>query len=166
VPDVFWEVQPIEDASFIFPGGATGEAEFLAEAQARLPGFKNDQVIAAMRSTSNDEFVVWERDRYCPRCGHHLPEFQSLSHAQRVELRRIIDSSGSISAIKRLREISGCDLETAKLWVHHRGIAGQGHAPLVPCPYCGEPLRSGEAKQCRFCKRDWHDPQYIRHLGE
>ena len=30
-----------------------------------------------------------------------------------------------------------------------------------PCPYCGEPLRSSKARQCRFCKMDWHDSQNI-----
>lgn len=27
-----------------------------------------------------------------------------------------------------------------------------------PCPYCGEPLRTAFAKQCRHCGTDWHDP--------
>ena len=30
-----------------------------------------------------------------------------------------------------------------------------------PCPYCGEPLRTSIAKQCRFCKMDWHDPANV-----
>jgi hypothetical protein len=29
--------------------------------------------------------------------------------------------------------------------------------PPIPCPFCGKFLRTGLAKQCRFCKRDWHD---------
>jgi hypothetical protein len=28
-----------------------------------------------------------------------------------------------------------------------------------PCPYCGEPLRTKFAKQCRHCGMDWHDPE-------
>lgn len=27
----------------------------------------------------------------------------------------------------------------------------------APCPFCGQPLRTPAAKQCRFCRRDWHD---------
>ena len=27
-----------------------------------------------------------------------------------------------------------------------------------PCPYCGQPLRTAFAKQCRHCGTDWHDP--------
>jgi hypothetical protein len=32
---------------------------------------------------------------------------------------------------------------------------------ITPCPYCGEPLRTAAAKQCRHCKMDWHDPERI-----
>jgi len=35
-----------------------------------------------------------------------------------------------------------------------------------PCPYCGEPLRTSIARQCRFCKMDWHDPQAVYRRGE
>ncbi len=31
----------------------------------------------------------------------------------------------------------------------------------APCPYCGQPLRTSSAKQCRFCRRDWHDPDNV-----
>jgi hypothetical protein len=30
-----------------------------------------------------------------------------------------------------------------------------------PCPYCGEPLRTAFAKQCRHCGADWHDPANV-----
>lgn len=29
------------------------------------------------------------------------------------------------------------------------------------CPYCGKELRTPKAKQCRFCKMDWHDPENV-----
>lgn len=28
----------------------------------------------------------------------------------------------------------------------------------APCPYCGRRLRTRQAKQCRHCGQDWHDP--------
>lgn len=31
----------------------------------------------------------------------------------------------------------------------------------VPCPYCGELLRTATAKQCRTCGMDWHDPANV-----
>lgn len=33
--------------------------------------------------------------------------------------------------------------------------------PGPPCPYCGQPLRTARAKQCRACGTDWHDPSNI-----
>jgi hypothetical protein len=35
----------------------------------------------------------------------------------------------------------------------------------VPCPYCGAPLRTSAARQCRKCLRDWHDPDNVVSLG-
>lgn len=39
-------------------------------------------------------------------------------------------------------------------------MAGPLYEPL-PCPYCGEPLRTAVARQCRFCGSDWHDPDHV-----
>jgi hypothetical protein len=36
----------------------------------------------------------------------------------------------------------------------------------TPCPHCGEPLVTPRAKQCRYCRMDWHDPDHPRKLGE
>ncbi len=35
----------------------------------------------------------------------------------------------------------------------------------TPCPFCGRPLVTPRARQCRFCKMDWHDPSNPRKLG-
>jgi len=60
LPDVFWELHAGgDDPAIIFPGGATGENELLAELQRRLPGFDNDQMIAAMGSADNAYFPLW-----------------------------------------------------------------------------------------------------------
>lgn len=59
-PDVFWFLHESADTpSAVFPGGATGETELLAELQKRLSRFDNEQLIQAMASTSNALFVVW-----------------------------------------------------------------------------------------------------------
>lgn len=35
----------------------------------------------------------------------------------------------------------------------------------APCPFCGSPLRTQSAKQCRYCMRDWHEPNQIVSLA-
>jgi hypothetical protein len=30
-----------------------------------------------------------------------------------------------------------------------------------PCPYCGQPLPTAQAKQCGQCGADWHDPANV-----
>ena len=36
-----------------------------------------------------------------------------------------------------------------------------GRRPTPPCPYCGEPLVTAKAKQCRHCFADFHDPAHV-----
>lgn len=38
---------------------------------------------------------------------------------------------------------------------------GRDSEPGPPCPYCGEPLAAADARQCRFCGTDWHDPEHV-----
>ena len=44
----------------IIPGGATGEKEMLGKIQ-ELPDFNNAEVIKAMGSTDNAEFLLWKK---------------------------------------------------------------------------------------------------------
>jgi hypothetical protein len=60
LPDVFWGIHSGgEEPTVVFPGGASGESELLAELQRRLRGFSNDDVVAAMSCTSNAYFQLW-----------------------------------------------------------------------------------------------------------
>lgn len=53
----------------------------------------------------------------------------------------------------------GLELGWAKLWVTHDERPELDQKATAPCPYCGKPLRTPAAKQCRFRGRDWHDQQ-------
>jgi hypothetical protein len=104
------------------------------------------------------------RGERCMHCGAIIPDFVELTPEQARTIRDLI-SQGPIKAIKALREQTGCSLSWAKLWVEHRGNAQDEFFNTGPCPYCGRPLRSAEAKQCRHCHRDWHDPKNVKTLG-
>ncbi len=46
-----------------------------------------------------------------------------------------------------------------------RGAAEQRQSAPIPCPHCGEPLRTPLAKQCLSCGMDWHDPANVVRRG-
>jgi hypothetical protein len=60
VSDVFWAFHVRDEKPLVVTHEAHGTPELLKELQRRLPGFNNDQVIAAMQSVENAEFVVWQ----------------------------------------------------------------------------------------------------------
>jgi hypothetical protein len=78
-----------------------------------------------------------------------VPEFEDLTEEMADEIRASI-LHGSIGAIKRLREVTGCSLGWANLWVSHGGRPQDEFFGTGPCPYCGRPLRSPAARQCGF----------------
>lgn len=60
--DLFWLLYADDkEPAAMFPGGASGESELLSAMQQRLAGFDNEQLIAAMGSTQNQAFTVWQR---------------------------------------------------------------------------------------------------------
>ena len=62
VPDVFWLLLCKDMKSgCVIPQGATGEEQLLDELQKRLPAFDNQAMIAAMTSTENQRFLIWQR---------------------------------------------------------------------------------------------------------
>ena len=99
---------------------------------------------------------------------------------------RLAESQGCIAAETPICTVTypeHAKLQQAKLWEQQaekcRHLEGQTPkrepSPFVgpifnppkpaPCPYCGAPLRTAIARQCRFCKMDWHDPQNIHRRG-
>ena len=105
-----------------------------------------------------------ERGELCHACGLRIPRFADLTDAQLARIHSLIPDS-KIMAVRELIEATGCQLPWANLWVVHAGRPGCATEPPAPCPYCGEPLRTPRAKQCRHCKRDWHDLNNLKRLG-
>lgn len=59
LPDVFW-ILVGEKGGCLFPQGAIGEMELLAEIQ-KLPGFDNNAVIESATCTDNRKFLCWTK---------------------------------------------------------------------------------------------------------
>jgi len=104
-----------------------------------------------------------ERGPLCEHCKIHIPQFADLSEADERRIRSLrLDRP--ITAMAELRSATGCSILWAKLWVQHGGRPCPS-GEEIPCPYCGKQLRTSLSKQCRFCLRDWHDPEHLRILG-
>ena len=115
--------------------------------------YTREEVIAA-RGTAPT------RGLWCKKCSVWIPQFADLSEDDERRVRR---ASGRSLAALELVAATGCDLSWAKVWINHWGRPDVFYNTL--CPYCGEEVRSSEAKQCRHCKRDWHDPDNVVILG-
>lgn len=98
-----------------------------------------------------------QRGILCPKCGLLVPQFADLKDEDRARIRLLILSQQPAMAMPELRAATGCSLPWAKIWVQHSGKPEWDWGTTAPCPYCGEPLRTPTAKQCRHCRMDWHD---------
>lgn len=101
------------------------------------------------------------RGPICPKCGLVIPDFADLTSADEIRLRKLISEGRWIMAMQELRSLTMCPISWAKIWVLHGGRPGT----TAPCPYCGKPLVTALAKQCKHCNMDWHDPENPKRLG-
>ena len=108
-----------------------------------------------------------ERGETCPHCNIRIPQFADISERDMARVRELMRQDRTPMAIQELRAATKAPLAFAHLWVAHRGLPlpPEGADP-TPCPYCGKTLRTALARQCRHCKRDWHDPDNVTHLGD
>jgi hypothetical protein len=106
-----------------------------------------------------------ERGLLCHHCGHRIPQFKEWPESDERRVRQLIREGRQLMAISELRASAGCPLLWASLWVVHDGRAQPSEKESAPCPFCGMPLRTSLAKQCRHCRRDWHDPDKLGWLN-
>jgi hypothetical protein len=105
---------------------------------------------------------------FCPACETYIPYAFGMTQEVETILRAQLSNGKRIEVINTLRQQVGFPLSWTKIWVlHPNGPEPAPPAPpATPYPYCGKPLRTAQAKQCRFCRRDWHDPNNLRFLQE
>jgi hypothetical protein len=106
-----------------------------------------------------------DRGPICDHCKTRIPQFSDLSEQDEMRVRQLIRDGRPVMAIEELRVATGCSIQWAKIWVTHRGSPRPSEEDTAPCPYCGKPLRTSMARQCRFRRRDWHDPNNPGWLG-
>jgi hypothetical protein len=94
-----------------------------------------------------------------------MSEEKPISPEAETELRTLVLAGQTIQAIKRYRELAGCGLAEAHAWVEGLRFEHFPRRPTVPCPYCGESLRTDVARQCVSCGMDWHNPDHVVKLG-
>lgn len=105
-----------------------------------------------------------DRGDPCPHCGLRIPQFADVSEDDMIRIRELMRQGRMLMAIQELRAATQAPMAFAQLWVEHRGRLLPPEGP-ASCPHCGKPLRTGLAKQCRYCKRDWHDPDNMTYLA-
>ena len=98
-----------------------------------------------------------DRGPLCHHCGLRIPQFADLASSDERRVRAAIHNGSPTVAAAELKAATGCSWRWAQLWVLHKGRPLPAPA-TSPCPFCSRPLRTSLAKQCRFCRRDWHDP--------
>jgi hypothetical protein len=97
-----------------------------------------------------------ERGLLCHKCKNIIPQFEDFSEQDKARVLKLIREGRKLMAIEELKVATGCSLLWAKIWVSHAGNPNPKENGTTPCPYCGKPLRTSLAKQCRYCLKDWH----------
>jgi hypothetical protein len=111
------------------------------------------------------EDITPTKGEFCPVCKTYIPYVLGMTPEVAAQIR--VHLSGEQSSVARyaLRKLFGFPLGWVKIWwIHRDGL--HEPPPETPCPYCSLPLRTPYAKQCRHCRKDWHDLNNIKFLGD
>ena len=86
----------------------------------------------------------------CAKCGKYIAPIPGAMSKHDEQTLALIRNGLTVSAIKLLRDNTGCNLSAAKEMVEH--MYGLPQRPLGPlCASCGVPLRTPRAKLCTHC---------------
>lgn len=116
---------------------------------------------------NNGYSLVEARDNFDRNLSMYPPAQDTRIGGPDTQRERVIKGE-IISAFERMMDDPSPEELTA-LWLSvyeneqalYQELKRRISGPLfeaTPCPYCGATLRTRNAKQCRKCLRDWHDP--------
>jgi len=129
-------------------------------ADRRLPSRRWRLALHNLRFGSGDEILEWRgltADR--PFQQLYLSMFRELMGFGRLRI-----------VTRQFLRVGEHEPTRARFLVRSRSNGGEMwlYADLIyrlvarrsdePCPFCGEPLRTPRARQCGYCRMDWHDP--------
>jgi hypothetical protein len=81
----------------------------------------------------------------------------------------LISAHEPVAAMRRMEGATRLPPDHCQVWVLERVELEKWYQdlwlPPVPCPYCGELLKTPRAQQCLSCGMDWHDLVNVVRLG-
>ena len=80
-----------------------------------------------------------------------------ISERLASELGAMLREGRDRQVIERLHREAGLTFRQATEWIRRYRVRSL-YDPPMPCPYCGEPLRTNRRNNAFLCGRDWHAP--------
>lgn len=79
----------------------------------------------------------------------------TIDNEMEAELGAMLRAGHERQVIEKLHKEAGLNFRQATTWIKYYWRRSLIDPPL-PCPHCGELLRTNKAQQCFSCGKDWH----------